>query len=217
MPSITSRKSTSIITTLGDYERGDGVMRACGIIGLVLLAASFALDLIVVMDFSRPYQIAQFSQDEYWFMEEIYKLQGHILALDWTSIRGFGSPFAYGFPFWLFAALVALPLHGHVMLMALFLRLIFMAMKYGAFYIVYRRIFIFDAKAGALAAGGCTAAGGAGFCVRRQDYQPRISDHAAGRDGVELVVVVAAKARRLLRRLVLFLRWRSKSMWRRWA
>ena len=121
MPSLTTRKSSSIVAALNDFERGDGVARACGIIALVLLAASFVFDLILVMDFSRPYQIAQFSQDEYWFMEEILKLQGYLLAFRLeTGIRSFGSPFAYGFPFWLFAAGISLPLHSHVMLMALF-------------------------------------------------------------------------------------------------
>jgi hypothetical protein len=146
MPSLPPRKTSSIISSLDDFERRDDIMRACGAIVLVILAASFALDLIVVMDFSRPYQIAQFSQDEYWFMEEIYKLQEHLLALDWGGIRSFGSPFAYGFPFWLFAAVIALPFHGHVMLMALFLRLVFTATKYAALYIVYRRIYVLTQK-----------------------------------------------------------------------
>ncbi|MGE3622907.1 MAG: hypothetical protein AB7H77_03390 [Bdellovibrionales bacterium] len=129
-----------VSSMIDGVERRKGMASACGWIALTLMAASFIPDLIVVMDFSQPYQVAQFSQDEFWFMEEIIELQRYLLAFDVAGIRGFGSPFAYGFPFWLLTAIVALPFHAHVLLLVLFLRLIFVAMKYVAFYIVYRRV-----------------------------------------------------------------------------
>jgi len=136
-----TKKIPADIWWLDAQEHRADMEAVCRWIAFALLAASFVFDLILVMDFSRAYQIAQFSQDEYWFLEEIMRLQGYLTAGDFSSIRQFGSPFAYGFGFWLFTALIAAPFRGHVMLTTLFLRLVFMAMKYAAFWIVYRRAF----------------------------------------------------------------------------
>jgi len=140
------KKLTDYLVALNKMESRPDVARFCAGAALVILAVSFVPDLILVMDFSRPYQLAQFSQDEYWFMEAILQLQNAFLVGDWHAIRDFGSPFAYGFPFWLITALIALPTHAHAMLMALFLRFLFIVTKYAAFYVVYRRILALTQK-----------------------------------------------------------------------
>lgn len=146
MPHYLQKKISIGVSSLDKLERSPAVGRLCGRLALAFLAASFVPDLILAMDLSRPYQLAQFSQDEYWFMKSILELQDYLLNGDWQAIRDFGSPFAYGFPFWLFAAAIAFPFYGHTMLITLFLRLVFMAMKYAAFFLIYRRIFALTQK-----------------------------------------------------------------------
>jgi len=138
---MTQETSSKIIDRFATFDEVETRPGICGLsrwLALLLLGLSFVFDLILVMGFAEPYQVAQFSQDEYWFVEEIVHLQILLLTGDWAGLRAYGSPFAYGFSFWLFTAVISFPLYRHYALLVLFLRTLFMAMKYAALYVAFR-------------------------------------------------------------------------------
>jgi len=111
-----------------------------------LLALSFAFDLILVMNFGLLHEVKQFAPQEFEFVKQIAWLQSLLANLSWNDTRTFGGPLGAGFAFWLFTALISMPLRGHATLMVLFLRLVFVAMKYAAVYIVYKRLYLLSAR-----------------------------------------------------------------------
>ncbi|MCO7255898.1 hypothetical protein KSI86_17225 [Dickeya oryzae] len=102
---------------------------------LIFIIISFIVisDAMLILPHSSLLEVYDSVPDEVLFYSQANLLAGYLLAGNWHAVSTFGTPYGYGFPFWLTAAILKIVLPDATVYGLALYKLMFLLMKWSVF------------------------------------------------------------------------------------